>query len=45
MSAGALYEALGLKGDNVEGAWKDEGTIRIQVAVPREALSCGQCGV
>lgn len=44
MSAGALYEAMGLKGYLVEGAWEDEGTIRIQVAVPREALSCGQCG-
>lgn len=44
MSAGALYEAMGLKGYKVEGAWEDEGTIRIQVAVPREALSCGQCG-
>ena len=34
MSAESLYEAMGLKGDLVEGTWEDEGTIRIQVAVP-----------
>lgn len=44
MSAEALYEAMGLKGYHVEGAWEDEGAIRIQVAAPREALCCGQCG-
>ena len=44
MSAEVLYEAMGLKGYVVEGAWEDEGSIRVQVAAPREALSCGQCG-
>ena len=44
MSAEVLYEVMGLKGDTVEGVWEDAGTIRVQVAAPREALSCGQCG-
>ncbi len=44
MSAEALYEAMGIEGYEVEGAWDDDGTLRVQVVVPREALSCRQCG-
>ncbi len=44
MSAEGLYEAMGLEGYEVEGTWEDEGTLYIQVAVPRDALCCGQCG-
>ncbi len=45
MSAEALYEAMGLKGDEVEGTWTgDEGILYVQVAVPREKLACRACG-
>ena len=45
MSAEALYEAMGLKGYEVEGTWTgDEGILYVQVAVPREKLACRACG-
>ena len=44
MSAEGLYEAMGLEGYEVEGTWEDDGTIYVQVVVPREALACRKCG-
>ena len=44
MSAEALYEAMGLEGYEVEGTWEDDGTIFVQVVVPRHALACRKCG-
>ena len=44
MSAEALYEAMGLEGYEVEGTWEDDGTLYVQVVVPRESLACRKCG-
>ena len=44
MSAEALYEAMGLEGYEVEGTWESDGTIYVQVVVPRETLACRKCG-
>ena len=44
MSAEALYEAMGLEGYEVEGTWENDGTLYVQVVVPRETLACRKCG-
>ena len=45
MSAEAMYEAMGLKGDEVERTWTgDDGVLYVQVAVPREKLASRACG-
>ena len=44
MSAEALYKAMGLEGYEVEGTWENDGTLSVQVVVPRGALACRKCG-
>ena len=39
MSAEALYEAMGLEDYEVEGTWENDGTLYVQVVVPRGALA------